>query len=283
MNHCLPDWLRTVRAKRPALRELRPALDRLGVNTVCESARCPNIGECWASRAATFMILGTTCTRNCRFCAVNHGCVQPPDPAEPQRIAAAAKEFGLRHVVVTSVTRDDLPDGGAAHFAATITAVKSALDVSVEVLVPDFKGQRGSVATVLAARPHIFGHNVETVPRLYGTVRPGASYERSLAVLRIAKDISPSQQTKSGLMAGLGERPPEVEDVLRDLKAAGVDMVTIGQYLRPSADQLPVAEYVSPEQFEEYERTARELGFRGVLCGPLVRSSYHAEQMACEG
>lgn len=283
MNHCLPKWLRGVRAKSPMLRELRPALERLGVNTVCESAACPNIGECWAARAATFMILGTRCTRNCRFCAVRHGACEPPDAQEPERIAAAAKEFGLRHVVVTSVTRDDLPDGGAEQFAATVRAVKRAVGASVEVLVPDFRGQRDAVRTVVEAKPEIFGHNVETVPRLYAAVRPGADYERSLSVLRAAKEILPSQQTKSGLMVGLGERPDEVENVLRDLRGVGVDMVTIGQYLRPGREQAPVAEYMSPDQFKHYERVGRGMGFRRILCGPLVRSSYHAEQMACEG
>jgi len=281
MSHGLPTWLRRVAPKSPALKKIGPLLADLGIATICQSARCPNIGQCWSSGHATFLILGQRCTRNCRFCAVEHGDPLPPDPQEPERIAAAANALALKHVVITSVTRDDLPDGGASHFAAAIGALRRLIpDAAVEVLVPDFQGDERAITVVLEASPDIFGHNVETVPRLYPLVRPAAGYDRSLLVLRIAKEISPGQTTKSGLMVGLGETSGEVEQVLRDLRAAKVDMVTIGQYLRPTPDQLPVQEYVNPGVFARYAHLAREMGFASVQSGPLVRSSYRAREMA---
>jgi lipoic acid synthetase len=261
--------------------EVSHLLEELGLNTVCSSAKCPNRGECYAAGTATFMVLGTECTRNCRFCAVEPGRPAPPDAGEPSRVAEAAERMGLRHVVVTMVTRDDLPDGGAAHVAATVGAVRERVPAAaVEVLVSDFGGDEAAIDAVAVARPDVFNHNVETVPRLYPAVRPQAGYPRSLRVLARAKETAPGLPTKSGLMVGLGEAPGEVEDVLRDLRAAGVDVVTIGQYLRPSAAHLPVAEFVPPETFERYAATARALGFAGVASAPFVRSSYHAAELA---
>jgi lipoic acid synthetase len=246
---------------------------------VCESAKCPNIGECFSHRTATFMILGSACTRNCTFCAVEHADPQPVDPDEPDRVAAAAAELGLRHVVVTSVTRDDLPDGGAEHFAQTIRAVRARLpEASVEVLTPDFEGREGDMAAVAAAGPDVYNHNVETVPRLYSRVRPEAEYARSLHLLEYVKRSCAQSVTKSGLMVGLGETDAEVVDVLRDLRAVGCDSITVGQYLRPSPRHLPVERYVPPEQFAEYARAATELGFGHVASAPFVRSSYNAAE-----
>jgi len=269
-----PPWL-TKRLPPPgATDEVREVLNTLGLNTVCRSAHCPNQCECFARGTATFMILGATCTRNCRFCAVDHGEPAALDPEEPRRVAEAAAELGLRHVVVTSVTRDDLPDGGAGHFAATIAAIRERCDATVEVLTPDFGGSRSALGRVLAARPEVFNHNVETVPRLYARVRPEADLERSLLVLRLAAEAG--LVTKSGLMVGLGEGRGEVLEVLRRLRGAGCRMVTIGQYLRPSPSHLPVARFVPPEEFEEYRKQAEALGFTAVAAGPFVRSSYHA-------
>jgi len=286
-------------------------LDDLRLATVCRSAKCPNLAECWARKTATLMILGTRCTRDCGFCAVGHGEPAPVDPGEPARVAEAAKRLGLGYVVVTSVTRDDLPDGGAAHFAATVRAIHGN-DARAEVLVPDFAGDIDSVHTVCEAAPEVFGHNIETVPRLYPTVRPGADYARSLSVLEAAarfgeadgvndnetnRDTQDEQDTdapscescasllsavavaKSGLMLGLGETREEVEAVMRDLRAAGVGILTLGQYLRPGPSRVPVAEYVEPGRFDEYARVARELGFAAVAAGPFVRSSYRAEEL----
>jgi len=267
------------------LEGLGRALEQMGVHTVCQSARCPNVGECFGRGTATFMILGEVCTRNCRFCVVDHGKPMPLDAEEPQRVAEAARWLGLRHVVVTSVTRDDLPDGGAAHFAATVAAVRERLPgATVEVLTPDFRGDRAAVQAVAAARPEVFNHNVETVPRLYPEVRPQADYQRSLRVLQWARvacraqEASPGLVTKSGLMVGLGETGEEVAAVLSDLRGAGVDAVTIGQYLQPTREHYPVAEYVRPEVFQDYQRAALAMGFSHVLSGPLVRSSYHASE-----
>lgn len=256
-------------------------LDELRLNTVCRSAKCPNRGECFASGTATFMVLGTECTRNCRFCAVAPAHPEPPDADEPARVAEAAARMGLRHVVVTMVTRDDLPDGGAAHIVATIEALRRRLPAAhVEVLVSDFGGDEAAIDLVAAARPDVFNHNVETVPRLYPSVRPQADYGRSLRVLARAGETASGMPTKSGLMVGLGETPDEVETVLRDLRDAGVGIVTIGQYLRPSAAHLEVEEFVTPETFERYARFARALGFAGVASAPFVRSSYHAADVA---
>jgi len=276
----LPDWLRPAAPKARQLATLGRRLAASGVNTVCQSARCPNIGECFGSGNATFMILGSACTRDCRFCAVNHDRPQPLDPEEPQRVAAAARSLNLRYAVITSVTRDDLGDGGAAHFAATVRAVRELLPkAGVEVLVPDFRGDAEAVRVVTAAAPTVFGHNVETVPRLYPQVRPQADYARSLEVLRRAREIAPETITKSGLMVGLGETEAEVTAVLRDLRDAGVSAVTIGQYLQPTREHLPVVDYVTPGTFERYQGEAREIGLRHVLSGPLVRSSYHALEL----
>lgn len=263
-----------------AVHQVQRDLRLHGLHTVCESARCPNLHECFAHGTATFMILGDRCTRGCGFCAVpkaRRG-LPPPDSEEPDRVAAMAARMGLRHVVITSVNRDDLPDGGAAHFAATIQAVRSALPgARIEVLTPDFLGDPEAVRTVLDAGPDVFNHNVETVPRLYPRVRPQARYERSLAVLALARRHRPQAWIKSGLMVGLGERPEEVHALLADLRRAGVQIVTIGQYLQPTLRNLPVATFVAPEQFEAYRRVALEMGFAMAFSGPFVRSSYMAE------
>jgi len=280
MTKRLPPWLRPTHRKAPELARLGGRLAEWGLNTVCQSARCPNLGECFSRGTATFLILGRVCTRRCRFCAVESGPVAPPDPEEPQRLAQAAKEMGLRHVVITSVTRDDPADGGAAHFAAAVAAAHRATGASVEVLVPDFRGRAADVKTVLDTGPEIFAHNLETVPRLYATVRPQADYRRSLDVLADAHRLAPDTPTKSGLMVGLGETPEEVGAVLRDMRAVGVSLVTIGQYLQPDREHLPVVEYVAPDQYRRYEAEATALGFTAAYCDPLVRSSYHAEELA---
>ena len=280
MRRRLPPWLVPAARKRLQLADLGRKLAGMGVHTVCESARCPNLGECFGRGSATFMILGDVCSRNCRFCAVDHGEPGPVDPEEPRRMAEAAEMLGLRHVVVTSVTRDDLPDGGATHFAHTVRAVRERLPgATVEVLVPDLQGDREALRTVLEAGPEVLNHNVETVLRLYPQVRPEADYGRSLRVLRWARELSESTMTKSGFMVGLGETEEEVPGLLQDLREAGVGVVTIGQYLQPTRWHLPVADYVSPRVFQEYERAARAMGFLHVLSGPLVRSSYRAEEL----
>jgi len=276
----LPQWLKKRLPSGPEAARTRRLVEELGLATVCESAKCPNIWECYARRVAAFMILGEACTRGCRFCGVPEGTPGPPDPDEPRRVAEAVKRLGLRHAVITSVTRDDLDDGGAAHFAATIEAVRAANpETTMEVLTPDFRGSREALRRVLDAEPTVFNHNVETVPRLYPSVRPAADYARSLDVLRAAKALRPEVLTKSGLMVGLGETRDEVEAVLADLRAAGVAVVTIGQYLQPTKQHLPVAAFVAPEVFGDYEARAAELGFAAAFCGPFVRSSYHAAEV----
>jgi lipoic acid synthetase len=248
-----------------------------GLHTVCEEARCPNIGECWGNRTATFMLMGDRCTRNCAFCAVAHGRPALLDPGEPARVAEAARALGLRHIVVTSVNRDDLSDGGAGHFAATARALRDTVSgCRVEVLVPDFQGDARAVDAVVAAPIDIFNHNTETVPRLYRQARAGARYERSLGVLERARASRPDLLTKTGLMLGLGEHRDEVETVFGDLRRVGCDIVTLGQYLQPTPAHLPVARYVHPEEFHALRETAYGYGFRHVEAGPLVRSSYHA-------
>lgn len=280
MSRRLPEWLIPAVRKRPHLAALGRELAEMGVHTVCQSARCPNLGECFARGTATFMIMGEVCTRNCGFCAVNHGSPAALEAEEPGRVAEAASWLGLKHVVVTSVTRDDLPDGGAAHFAATIAAIREKLpEATVEVLVPDFNGDEEALGTVLAAGPEVLNHNVETAPRLYPRVRPQADYERSLGLLRRAGEMRSEAVTKSGLMVGLGESEEEVLAVLGDLRGAGVGAVTIGQYLQPTRRHLPVAAYIEPSRFDDYAAAAREMGFDHVLSGPLVRSSYHAEKL----
>jgi lipoyl synthase len=280
-HHRLPDWLRVKTGKRHLTQATRELVHDFGLHTVCEGAHCPNIGECYSRKVATFMILGDTCTRNCGFCAVNSGDPAAVDPGEPERVAQASASLGLKYVVITSVTRDDLPDGGAGQFARTIAAVHEAIPgASVEVLTPDFGGDAAALETVLAAVPEVFNHNAETVRRLQTTVRPQANYDLSLGVLREARAIAPGIPTKSGIMVGLGETEAEVQETLADLRAAGCEIVTIGQYLRPSRRHLPVAEYVPPEQFAAYERHGYALGFRHVASGPFVRSSYQAERSA---
>lgn len=252
-------------------------MDGLDLHTVCESARCPNRGHCWSQGTATFMILGDVCSRRCPYCAVASGFPTPLDGGEPERVAEAAHRLGLRHVVVTSVARDDLTDGGAGHFAATISALRQRLPQAVvEVLVPDFRGRREDLLAVLRAGPHILNHNVETVPRLYPQVRPEGQYRRSLNCLEAARELDPRVVTKSGLMVGLGEEPGEVAEVMADLHRAGCQVLTIGQYLQPTLYHLPVVEYVTPAQFAAYRRQGLDMGFGAVFAGPLVRSSYHA-------
>jgi len=278
LSERMPRWMyRSVRCG-PVLRRVEEVLKEEKLNTVCVGARCPNRGECFAVGTATFMIMGDVCTRDCRFCAVPAGSVRRLDEGEPEAVTRAAETLGLRHVVVTSVTRDDLPDGGADHFARTVMALRRALPGStVEVLVPDFKGEGESIDTVVKAAPDVFNHNVETVRRLYPVVRSGADYERSLAVL--ARAAGAGMVTKSGMMVGLGESGSEVEELLRDLRQAECRMVTVGQYLRPAEDNLPVARYWKPDEFAEIEGIARGMGFEGVAAGPLVRSSYFAHEM----
>ena len=282
MRERLPRWLVAQAPKRPGLEGLGRELAARGLHTVCESARCPNLGECFGRGTATFLILGNTCTRDCRFCAVEHGRPEAVDAEEPRRVAEAAAMLGLRHVVVTSVTRDDLPDGGAGHFAATIGAIRELLpSARVEVLVPDFGGDWKALGVVMAARPAVLNHNVETVARLYPEVRPQAGYARSLELLR-AGEMAGEVITKSGFMVGLGESEQEVLELLRDLRGAGTQAVTIGQYLQPTRRHLAVAEYVRPEVFARYGAAAREMGFTYVMSGPLVRSSYHAGELCDE-
>jgi lipoic acid synthetase len=279
----LPAWLRVKVGKREQSRETGDLLARHGLNTVCASARCPNLGECYACGTATFLILGNCCTRNCGFCAVPSGTPEALDPEEPVRVARAVAEMGLKYVVVTSVTRDDLPDGGAGHFARTIAAIRDAAPgTAVEVLTPDFRGDREALATVLRAGPAIFNHNLETVRRLQKLVRPQADYDRSLGVLAAARELAPDLPRKSGLMVGLGETDEEIREALADLSRTGVSLVTIGQYLRPTRAHLPVARYVPPEQFDRYGEWGREAGLRFVAAGPFVRSSYRAAEAVGE-
>jgi lipoic acid synthetase len=276
-----PKWLRAPAPAGENYRELKSLIGRLRLHTVCESAACPNVGECWNHRTATFMILGNVCTRRCGFCAVEKGAPLPVDYDEPNRVAEAAAAMGLRFAVVTSVDRDDRQDGGAELFALTIRAIRGRVPgCGVEVLTPDFQGRRAAVETVLEAAPDVFNHNTETVPRLYREVRPGARYERSLQVLAWAREIAPAMPVKSGLMLGLGEASGEVLAAMRDLRASGVRILTLGQYLRPSPAHLPIARYVAPEEFDGFRRAGLEMGFSHVESGPLVRSSYHAAEAA---
>ena len=273
-----PPWMRKHLAAGSREGSVRGLLGELKLETVCANAACPNQCECFGRGLATFMILGRVCTRNCRFCAVSHGEPAAVDEDEPRRVALAAQRLGLRHVVVTSVTRDDLADGGAGHFAATIRALRDALgeDATIEVLTPDFAGKKGALETVLSAGPDVFNHNVETVERLYAVVRPGANYKRSLELLKRAKTIRPEVTTKSGLMVGMGETREELSGTLRDLREAGVELLTVGQYLAPTRGHHPVIRFVEPGEFEEIEKEALSLGFKGAACGPFVRSSYRA-------
>jgi lipoyl synthase len=275
-----PDWLKVRLPGGDNYHDLKRIMRGLELHTVCESARCPNVGECWAHRTATFMILGELCTRRCGFCAVPKG--KPAgevDRAEPERVAEAAARMGLKYVVVTSVDRDDLADGGAEIFARTIQALRERIpECQVEVLIPDFRGSDEALEIVLGARPDVLNHNIETVPRMYPAARRGSYYQRSLGLLARSRELAPRIPTKSGLMAGLGETFEEICQVLADLAAAGVEIVTIGQYLRPSGDQLPVARFYAPEEFSALRREGLRLGIRHVESGPLVRSSYHAHE-----
>jgi lipoic acid synthetase len=272
-----PQWLRAPAPAGENYRELKGLIERLRLHTVCESAACPNVGECWNQRTATFMILGNVCTRRCGFCAVEKGAPLPVDFDEPRRVAEAVAAMGLRFAVITSVNRDDRPDGGAELFVLTIRAIREHVPgCGVEVLTPDFQGSLPAVEMVVAEKPEVFNHNTETVPRLYRQVRLGARYERSLEVLAHAKRTAPTGLTKSGLMLGLGETGEEVLAVMRDLRASRVDVLTLGQYLRPSPRHLPIVRYVTPAEFEEFRQEGYRMGFTHVESGPLVRSSYHA-------
>ena len=274
-----PEWLKVRAPGSPNYHRLKGLMRDLGLHTVCEEANCPNIGECWHHGTATFMILGDTCTRSCGYCNVVHGTPKPPDVDEPVKVASAIHAMGLDYVVVTSVDRDDLADCGAGHFARTIAETRQRIPkCRIEVLVPDFKGDEGALRTVLAAAPDVLNHNIETVPRLYRIARPGGRYDRALQVLDRSRTIAPSIATKSGLMVGLGEEWDEVVAVLRDLRAAGTQIVTIGQYLRPSLANLPMVRYYTPSEFAELKRLGLEMGFGHVESGPLVRSSYHAHE-----
>jgi lipoic acid synthetase len=276
-----PSWLKVKAPGGTAFADVRRLISELRLNTVCEEAHCPNIGECWEHRAATFMILGDVCTRNCAYCAVAHGTPQPLDPDEPRRLAEAVVRMGMRHIVVTSVDRDDLPHGGAEHFAAVVRETRARDPrISVEVLIPDFKGSEAALRIVVEAQPDILNHNLETVSRLYRIARPGGRYDRALELLQRAKAMRPDGLTKSGLMVGLGEQWDELVTAIRDLRGVGTDILTLGQYLRPSATHLPVARFYTPDEFGELKDIAERLGFRHVESAPLVRSSYHAWKQA---
>jgi len=274
-----PEWLKLSPLDQNSLATMRKLTHNLKLHTVCESARCPNRPECFAEGTATFMVLGDICTHDCTFCAVKHGKPQAPDPQEPEHIVEAVRQLGLQYVVITSVTRDDLPDGGSSHFARVIVAIHNYnTAISVEVLIPDFGGSLPALKTVIDARPAVLNHNVETVPRLYSQVRPQANYQRSLELLKRAKMLNSRLITKSGLMLGLGESRQEVIEVLSDLREAGCDLLTIGQYLQPSLKHHGVIRYVLPEEFEEYQNIGKETGFTSVVAGPLIRSSFHAAE-----
>jgi len=275
-----PEWLRVPIRSGGNLNSVKRLLKELHLNTVCEAANCPNRMECFSSRTATFMILGNICTRNCRFCDVPVGKAQAVQPDEPARLAEAVVELGLVHVVITSVTRDDLPDGGAGHFAATVQAIRTRKpQATIELLIPDLQGDRAALKTVLDSGPDILNHNLETIPRLYSQVRPQADYRQSLELLRAAKQLNPRVYTKSGLMVGLGEGVAEIETVMDDLRGVDCDFLTIGQYLPPSKSHFPVAEYIHPDTFKAYQRTGYQKGFAFVASAPFVRSSYKAAEM----
>lgn len=277
MSQRLPDWLK-IRLPRPdTIKQVEQMMRSKNLHTVCESARCPNLPECWSKKTATFMILGDTCTRSCGFCAIKVGKGLELDPFEPLNVAKTTRDLGLKHVVVTSVARDDLKDEGAEQFAKTIRALHKELpDVIVEVLTPDFKGKEECIRTVCDAKPEIYNHNIETVERLHTIVRPQARYSRTMGLLSKVKEIDPEIYTKSGIMLGLGETKEEVVKTLQDLRDLGVDAVTIGQYLRPTMKHLPVVEYIHPEVFKEYETIGEQMGFAFVASGPFIRSSYNA-------
>ena len=275
-----PPWLKKRIPPFQDLQKVKSILDRAELHTVCEEARCPNLGECFCGGTATFLILGRICTRNCGFCAVEHGIPAPADDTEPEKVAQAVQEMGLQYVVVTSVTRDDLFDGGASLFPKTIQALRASNPkIKVEVLIPDFQGDLKSLKAVLKECPDVLNHNVETISRLYPGVRPRADYKRSLDLLKKSKELHPHISTKSGFMLGLGETENEVLELFRDLRETGCDFLTIGQYLQPRKDRLSVVRYVPPDEFEEYKRIGEEMGFRAIASGPFVRSSFHAFEM----
>jgi lipoyl synthase len=275
-----PQWLRKALPSGPEYEKIRKLLAESRLHTVCQEARCPNMFECFQSGTATFLILGDRCTRNCRFCAVVHGIPDPPDSGEPTRVAEAASSLGLRYVVVTSVTRDDLPDGGASVFADTIRALRRRIPgVGIEVLIPDFEGNNHALDVVLSAQPNVVNHNIETVPRLYASVRPGADYRRSIEVLSAAGSLKPRMPVKSGMMLGLGETKKEMHESLGDLLDTGCSLLTLGQYLQPSPLHVPVARFLPPGEFQWWKDLALEMGFKAVASGPFVRSSYHAGEM----
>ena len=279
-NKSKPPWLKKRLPPFEDLEKVKSILDSAELHTVCEEARCPNLGECFSKGTATLLILGRICTRNCGFCAVEHGVSAPPDEQEPEKVAQAVKKMGLHYVVITSVTRDDLPDGGASHFAKVIRSIHAMdREIKIEVLIPDFKGNLTSLNAVLKEGPDVLNHNIETISRLYQEVRPQADYRRSLDLLKRAKEMDPETVTKSGFMLGLGETEREVFSLLQDLSEAGCDFLTIGQYLQPRPDRLPVARYIPPEEFEVFRKTGEEMGFKSVASGPFVRSSFHAAQM----
>lgn len=275
-----PKWLRRRLPTGSAYQKVKGMISEDRLHTVCQEAKCPNMWECFSQKTATFLIMGSRCTRNCRFCSVLPGPLEPPDPGEPDRVADMAHQMGLKYVVVTSVTRDDIPDGGASLFARTIKEIRRRMaDACVEVLIPDFQGSKAALHTVLRARPDVLNHNIETVPRLYPRVRPQAEYQRSLDILQWAHEFDSALPTKSGLMLGLGEEETEVEHTLQDLQKAGCRILTLGQYLQPSKDHLPVERFISPEEFETWQKKAVKIGFAEVASGPFVRSSYHAKEL----
>ena len=276
-----PSWLKVRAPGGPQYLRLKGLMRQWNLHSVCEEAHCPNIGECWEDLTATFMILGDVCTRNCGYCAVTHGKPVWEDREEPERVGRAVGELGLEYVVITSVNRDDLADGGAAHFAATVRAIRRhAAGCRVELLIPDFQGNGAALASVIEAGPDILNHNIETVPRLYKVARHGGRYERTLELFRRARRAAPALVTKSGIILGLGEERDELLETMRDLRAADVNLLTLGQYLRPSREHLPVARYYHPDEFAELAERGREMGFAHVESGPLVRSSYHAKKQA---
>ncbi|HOC93739.1 MAG TPA: lipoyl synthase [bacterium] len=277
-NLRLPSWFKAKLPNGEQFVNLKNILSSRGLNTICDEAKCPNRGECWSAGSATFLLMGPVCSRSCVYCGVGSGLPSPLDPAEPSSVAEAVAALGLKYVVVTSVTRDDLPDGGAAHFALAVSEIRrSSPNCRVEVLAPDFKGDTGGVSAVLQSSPYVFGHNMETVEALFPEMRPQGDFSRSLKILEAAKSIRPGQLTKSGIMLGLGETDAQAEAALASLRCAGVDRVSLGQYLRPSRALPPPARYVTPEEFRDWERLARSLGFTWVKSGPNVRSSYQAE------
>jgi len=275
-----PDWLRRRLPTGSAFEKVKGMIGRDRLHTVCQEAKCPNIWECFSHHTATFLIMGSKCTRNCRFCSVPEGDLEPPDSEEPARVARVSREMGLKYVVITSVTRDDLADGGAGIFAETIKEIRNQIpDACVEVLIPDFQGNKEALFTVLHAKPDVLNHNIETVARLYPRVRPQANYHRSLQLIQRARESNPDLPTKSGLMLGLGEYPDEIEMTLEDMRQAGCRILTLGQYLQPSRNHLAVERFIPPEEFEAWREKALKLGFAEVASGPFVRSSYHAQEL----